>query len=102
MAGKAHSKFLEHLPYCIFTGTIFLTNTLPSGERLYSLRIDAVDGGGRHSGEPAEVYLSVKGPNYNPPQFERDMYRYSISEKVDPDAYVGSVRATYAGSSSSK
>ena len=52
--------------------------------------------------EAAEVYLSVTGPNYNPPQFERDMYRYSISEKVDPDTYVGSVRATYAGSSSSK
>lgn len=80
-------------------GSISLASALPSGERLYTLRIDAVDGGGLHSTESAEVHLSVTGPNYSPPQFERPMYRFKVSEEVAADTPVGNVRAVYGGSS---
>ena len=76
--------------------------TLPPVERLYTLIIEAVDGGGRSSTGPAEVHLSVTGPDYNPPQFERPMYRFIISEAASEDQFVGNVKAEYVGSSSSK
>ena len=61
-----------------------------------------MDGEGLHSEVQAEVHLSVTGPNYNPPQFERPMYRFTISEAVSNNTFVGNVRATYGGSSASK
>lgn len=77
-------------------------SSLPAGERVYRLIIDAVDGGNRSAEQRAEVYISVTGPDSNPPTFEQRVYRFEVSENIATNGVVGIVRATYAGSSESE
>ncbi|KAL4230834.1 condensed mesenchymal cell proliferation [Mactra antiquata] len=81
------------------SGTISVYSNLPAGERVYRLIISAVDGGGQSALQQAEVYISVTGPDSNPPTFEHRVYRFEVSEDVLENTVVGIVRATYAGSS---
>ena len=80
-------------------GTITVQQSLPNGEKLYKLIINAQDGGRLEAEQTAEVYISVTGPGYNPPVFGKPMYRFHTSEIVAPDTLVGTVQATYAGNS---
>lgn len=67
---------------------------------MYRLIVTAFDGGGLAAEQTADVYVSVTGPGYNPPVFSKAMYRFGIEENVPEDTYIGSVSATYAGSTS--
>ena len=86
----------------MISGTIFLHKSLPQGERVYTLTIAATDGGSLSALQRAEVQISVTGPDYSPPEFERSMYRFQVKEDVQPDKSVGRVRATYPGSTTGK
>ena len=66
---------------------------------MYKLVVDAEDGEGLSAIQKAEVYISVTGRNTALPEFERPMYRFTVSEDVDPDKSVGAVEATYNGQS---
>ncbi|WAR00850.1 DS-like protein [Mya arenaria] len=81
------------------TGTISVHQSLPSTEQLYRLVVDARDGGGLGSAQRAQVYISVTGQGYNPPVFLESMYRFQIAEDVGENFEIGTVVATYAGSS---
>lgn len=85
--------------YFLSSGTIYVVNSLPAGERVYHLVIDAQDGDGQSALQRADVYISVTGPGSNPPIFEQRVYRFTIPEDVNDDTFVGIVRAKYAGSS---
>lgn len=76
-----------------------MSASLPEGERVYRLELDAQDAGGRRSAQGAEVVISVTGPGYNPPVFLQSMYRFPVLEDIGQDKFVGKVAATYAGTS---
>lgn len=84
--------------YFYTTGTIYVEKSLPAGEHVFRLVIDAQDGGGQRAVQQAEVYISVTGPGSNPPIFDQRVYRFTVSEDISTSAFVGTVRATYAGS----
>ncbi|XP_045202941.2 protein dachsous-like [Mercenaria mercenaria] len=80
------------------SGTIYVDKSLPAGERVYRLVIDAQDGGGQRAVQRADVYISVTGPGSNPPIFDQRVYRFTISEDVAENTFIGIVQAKYTGS----
>ncbi|XP_055959036.1 protein dachsous isoform X2 [Patella vulgata] len=83
------------------TGVISLARTLPPGERVYQLTVQATDGDGVESQNPADVVISVIRPNADRPKFEFNQYSFSIQENVRNNTFVGQVQATMSSSSTS-
>ncbi|ESO98121.1 hypothetical protein LOTGIDRAFT_174335 [Lottia gigantea] len=76
------------------SGVISLAKSLPNVERTYQLLIQASDGDGVESTNPATVIISVIRPNSERPKFEFNQYSFDVAEDVNPSTLVGSVIAT--------
>jgi hypothetical protein len=63
----------------------------PNGIRV---NVTAVDGGGLSAQVPAQITLSIIGPNQKPPVFRQPRYSFEVPEDVAIGTQVGSVSAT--------
>lgn len=63
-------------------------------QRSHSLILTAWDGGDPPRSATAQIEISVKDTNDNPPVFSQDEYRLSVSENLPPGSSVLLVTAT--------
>ncbi|BFZ24031.1 hypothetical protein BsWGS_27070 [Bradybaena similaris] len=75
------------------TGAVSLTKPLPESEGVYSLRVQATDGGGMTSSDVAVVTVSVISGAVQPPVFVSSMFNLSVSEDAELGHVVGQVQA---------
>ncbi|CAG0919475.1 unnamed protein product [Notodromas monacha] len=91
-------SFLVSLLFCI--RKVFLTGggealrRLARTEEGIRLNVSATDGGGLSATLPAQVTLSIIGPNQKPPVFRQPRYSFEVPEDVSIGTQVGSVAAT--------
>ena len=60
----------------------------------YKLNITARDMGGLYVQQAATVEVTVQGQSDNPPEFEHNIYNFSVYENVPSGTYIGKVIAT--------
>ena len=60
----------------------------------YQMNVTARDKGGLYSQQTATVVVTVQGHSDNPPEFEHNIYNFSVYENVPSGTYVGKVIAT--------
>ncbi|KAG0421044.1 hypothetical protein HPB47_003051 [Ixodes persulcatus] len=75
------------------TGELFVVGRLTKDTPLHHLTIAAEDGGGLTSQSDAHVYISVLGPQQQPPIFQQARYGFQVREDATARTVIGTVVA---------
>ncbi|CAO4368427.1 unnamed protein product [Caenorhabditis nigoni] len=77
------------------TGEVFAKNPLTRGR--FHLMVNAKDGGGQNSENPANIHITVIDKNTKTPEFSRSKYEIRTTEDILPGIAIGSVAAVSEG-----
>lgn len=99
MMSSRQQDIIWHVPHDklrnknMFSGQLFIAKPLTTGAESYLLKIEATDGGGQISEQPAIVSISVIRGDSHVPVFMDMPYIFHVREDMLPGIVLGNVQA---------